>query len=280
MGASEAKLALERLQDSRLQDFYNVLQNDDEFGKQALSAASQFIQTSAQDELANNKHDRSIAIVVDDDSLPNLVKGEGEHPATSTISRFNWIADMSAVDTLEDSLTMMAECLKLWSAMALEMRYSYINVWGQHMLRQICFLDECMSLHLQAILAASPLGLALFHGSSPEQDDELDVLAASNAIDNAMLASIQESVVDKSIDETPFKDLCENVAAFALKSLACHTPHVEVEGFSKMKTSVLRNIRTRELISETVACLTEIGEVPKSDSDVLDQWTAKRQAAG
>ena len=274
--ATAAKLALEYLQQEPLKKFYETFQ-ESEFGQQTLSVVKQLIQISSKDEVANSKLARATTILLDD-RLPSLLSsyafGSGYE-----ISNFSLVYDMSVIDTMEESMTLVAESLRLWTPMALESNYDDLNSWLRHLVSNLCFYDECASLYLQALLASSSFGQVLFQPSGLPALGDVKCEKVPNTVNKSMLASIGEMVVDKMIDESSLMEFCENAMKFVSNSLVAHAPHVQVdEHLNKLSTRVMSNMRTREAIAAILTALGDMGEVLPSDADVLDDWVAKKNA--
>ena len=122
---------------------------EDQNGKAIVGAANFHLQLSAKDMGADEKLALAMMKLIAS-RLPRLelspVPEGQEVVALPMIVNFNLVADGHIADILEESMTDVAEALRLWSPLRLAKNVHAVVEWANAMLLMIAFCDESSSL--------------------------------------------------------------------------------------------------------------------------------------
>eukprot|EP00972_Heterocapsa_arctica_P102078 15040686-Heterocapsa_arctica.AAC.1 len=159
--------AIKRVDGIRFQTFKSAVENS-EVWKALLWSASTVLQFSAKDSLADEKMTRALQIL-SDDRLPRLVlKSEATTDAQQSyhaqVENFAGITDLSVLESFGESVSLVAEAVMMWSTLRGEQQGQLLlTEWVKAMVSSIVFVDECLTLCMEAVCARG--GLPALAGS-------------------------------------------------------------------------------------------------------------------
>ena len=248
--------------------------NDSIFWKAVMSNAANALQMSAKDRLADAKLARARSIL-DDARMPRLVRptpssvGNAEcddepAPVDAVVLNFSSISDGSVFSSYEESITLAAETVSMWSIMRREDSVEELKAWATSFMRNLVFIDEVLFLFLHSLMSKS------------------GVLQACGALeegcflpDEAILIELVNDLDVNSIDDAPLKECVRRFANFVGT-----LPEDMREDMSKLASelseTVLRNVQSRDAMISSMSSLGKMTTPPADPETAINEWTSKQ----
>ena len=247
--ATALQAAVHRVNSRELQSLQDEVKGS-EVWQLALSTASNILQTSSKDEIADEKLLRALAILRDE-RMPKLTLGTESLDAEAelvTISNFGSISDMSVIESLDESMTLVAEATTMWSTLRAEQSEGLLGHWAQKMVATFSFLDDCLWLFLDSLWGKG--GLRHQGGIAQEQPraealEEFGLILLHHALDVAPLSQITDR----------FRSMMETMPARVRAA-------IDSGDGEKVAGRVSKNIGARDALIEAMAAIADLTEEP------------------
>ena len=268
MSATDLNKAIRRMEMPHLVNFRNMANASDGW-KTVLATASNQIQLSAKDSLADQKLERAREIL-QDDRLPAL-ECSTDPEVSPKITNFTLVTDMSWVHNLAESLDLFIEACGMFSNLRAEQQTPVINDWCGDVARSISFIDAALCCWMCAALDEGKVG-----DMSAECSAEGGTFKWPSG---ASYRTFAVAIRKFTVDEQPLCDFLTN----CLSSIDALSPriksNIDIEHMRKLfKDRACVNSELRALVTDWCVALVDFGEAPCTSKALIDEWHAKKMA--
>jgi hypothetical protein len=266
--ASDIDAALKHMHTLRFRPLFVDLTKG-ALGKAIVAASTCLLQASAKDTCGNEKLALASSIL-SDTRLPAVAgaPADGDVDCDGSITNFNQLTEMVVIDSLEESLSSIAEAVRLWSPFQIEKQVEGIGAWATKIVETMAFYDEALSVFLHAVVR-EPLGDILWPTAGVEEPALEEELTA--------FAKFKGGVLTMMVDETPLEEFAQKLVTF-LQGLPISVKRkLDTKPFiDKLESHVLFNIRARSRIVDFLDRCANFPSFPKDNASAFDEWVAKR----
>jgi hypothetical protein len=271
--ATQLKECVARIEAEHFVHFRDMVKGS-ELWKSIFATASNALQLSAKDSLADSKLKRARSIL-DDGRLPRLmgppaIDDAGDDPCGSeslafVVRNFFMISDGSVFGSYEESIALVSESLSMWSLLRREEAKQEVMEWVSALVLNILFVDMVTSLFLQSVAwrGGLPDMMVLFGSGGLVWPSEVNLSRLTACLDKY------------SVDELALEDCIRSFTAL-MKSCS---PELQADAktlVSDLDEFVLKNIKYRSAMVSALSCLATISEVPACPQVVIEDWIAKQ----
>lgn len=256
--------AVKRLASPHFATFVDKVK-DSEMYKTGTSSASNALQISSKDGIADDKLDRAIAILRDT-RHPHIKTVDNDNGSSLMFLHFDAVRDMSVADSLGESMTKVAEACQLWSPLRAEQRAAEVGAWAADVSKQIGTYDAGLTMFAFATL----------------QGGSLDCLENAATDDGAIvwpdvksLISLAGCIENHFVDEQPLLDFNSRFVSF-LRGLPPHfAANVKMHQQNQVHQAFRDNSSARTKVMETLLAIVDIHEGPGATDVAVDDFLAK-----
>lgn len=251
---------------------------DHALGKTALSAASTLLQVTAKESAAVEKLRRARS-ALSDDRLPKLVlqSANGQSATVAQVANFELLSSGTLADILQESLVDMMEGCSLFSQVGIADQRGEIEEWCSAIVKSMTFYDECLSLHLQALLSKG----GFYHIMQGVANDGADASCGpqGDGLTHSDISKLRVLLDDNCATEETLQTFASNLQSF-LKTTrpACLADSERLAELSRlMDTGFMNNTEVRGDILNILEVISDFnGDLPVDGKAALADWRGKQ----
>ena len=223
-------------------------------GQAVLTRAREWLQRSAQDEIADQRFEQARSFI-DDERMPRFTAIDGVFLVANT----ELVVSFAVMDVLRESVVAVQEALTMWSRVRKEEKMLAMTLWAARLRDILKAIDVALATHAYDVVAASRF---LELGGDPGYFD-----AASTPTDDAALGVV-------ALDETKFVSIMETIETLTEGVDAFLKPCVSA--LSVAIPPLMKTVEARTLVAAASVQAAEFVKtpLPSGASAAVEDWKA------